>query len=44
VVNTNATNSNASSICEGVGRDGRDTHDADDNGCAERDNKSARHD
>src|SRR4029077_4766766 len=32
VVNASATNPNASSICEGVGRDSRDTRDADDNG------------
>jgi hypothetical protein len=44
VVNANTTNSNASPICEGVARDSRDKHDADDSGCGERDNKSARHD
>ncbi|MDB5605128.1 MAG: hypothetical protein JWP25_2028 [Bradyrhizobium sp.] len=44
VVNANATNANASSICEGVGRDRRNACDADNSGCDERDNKSARHD
>jgi hypothetical protein len=44
VVTANATNTNTSSVCEGVGGDSRETHDADDNGCGERDNDSARHD
>ncbi len=44
VVTANATNSHASSICEGVGRDSCDAHDADDSGCGERDKKSTRHD
>jgi len=40
MVTANATNTNASPPCEGVGRDSCETHDADDSGCGERDNKS----
>jgi len=44
VINASATNSNASSICEGVSWNSRDARDADDNGCSKRNDGSTRHD
>jgi hypothetical protein len=40
VKTTHATNTSASSICEGVSRDSRNAGDADDSGCSKRNDGS----